>query len=482
MNRSKQFNKFIFLRFLGDLLLVPMIMVLAYSLKFKVGWVLQNIFAVNYGAIYSQAQIELYLTGFGYSMIIWLVTFYYTGLYSIYSGVLSEVDEIIDIIKAVTFASVLVMAVTFIFPFMPGSRYVVLYAWFLGSACLSLQRVGLNFIEMGLLKKGIGAKKALIIGGDHFGQDVVEKMILFPFLRLAYVGHLDDKKPDNIHFHLRKKFKLLGEPKSYQHFFSKLKVEVVFITKDISKEPFYNNLILYCEKHNIELNRLSDFASFMAGTLAVKDFDGLPFISHKSLPNYSLELLFKRLFDLVLGIFFLILLMPVLILVGLWIKAVSPEGKALYAQERVGKEGIPFNMLKFRTMVPDAEKDGPQFVDEKNETRYIKGGCFFRKTSIDEWPQLINVIKGEMSLIGPRPERDIFVKQFQKTIPFYELRHKVKGGITGWAQVNGRSVLTRRPEHKVRYDLYYIKNWSFILDIKILIKTFFVILKREEAY
>ncbi len=133
-------------------------------------------------------------------------------------------------------------------------------------------------------------------------------------------------------------------------------------------------------------------------------------------------------------------------------------------------------------MIHNAENFGPMMVNEAGDSRYIFGGRFLRKYSLDELPQFINVWLGDMSIVGPRPERPFFVEQFKEKYPFYGLRHKVKAGITGWAQINGRSTLTRRPDHKARYDLYYIKNWSFLLDIKIILRTFFVVLKGEEAY
>jgi lipopolysaccharide/colanic/teichoic acid biosynthesis glycosyltransferase len=140
-------------------------------------------------------------------------------------------------------------------------------------------------------------------------------------------------------------------------------------------------------------------------------------------------------------------------------------------------------MVKFRSMVIDAEdKTGPVIVDEKNETRYTSIGKWLRKWSLDELPQLWNVLIGDMSIVGPRPERPYFVDKYNHSVPYYNYRHKVKGGITGWAQINGRSVLTRQPEQKIKYDLYYIKAGSLLLDFKILLKTIFVVLYREEAY
>ena len=157
-------------------------------------------------------------------------------------------------------------------------------------------------------------------------------------------------------------------------------------------------------------------------------------------------------------------------------------GPVLFSQDRVGQDGKVFTLLKFRTMIPNAEAlTGPVFVDEEGDSRCIPGGKFIRRFSIDEFPQLWNVLKGDMSMVGPRPERAFFVETYIKTIPDFNYRHLLKPGITGWAQVNGRSVLTRRPEHKIKYDLYYIKNWTLLLDIKILFKTVFFVLLGIEA-
>ena len=140
-------------------------------------------------------------------------------------------------------------------------------------------------------------------------------------------------------------------------------------------------------------------------------------------------------------------------------------------------------MIKFRSMIPNAEAStGPVMVDESGDARYIKGGQFIRQFSLDELPQFWNVLCGQMSLVGPRPERPHFVDQFSKIVPYFNERHVVPVGMSGWAQINGRSVLTRRPEHKIKYDIYYINHWSVLFDIKILIKTLFVVFSREESY
>jgi exopolysaccharide biosynthesis polyprenyl glycosylphosphotransferase len=249
------------------------------------------------------------------------------------------------------------------------------------------------------------------------------------------------------------------------------------------ESSFFDELVLFCENNKIELNVLSDLASFLSGTTTVENFDGVPFVVHKQLTQSTCALILKRFFDICLSGLGLVFLSPLFLIVSIVIKCVSPHGPVFYLQERVGLNGKAFKMIKLRTMYPDAEsRTGPVLVDEKGDSRYIRGGGFLRRYSIDELPQLFNVIKGEMSLVGPRPERPFFVEKYTKTNPNFLLRHQIRGGLTGWAQINGRSVLTRRPEHKLKYDLYYIKRWSLVLDIKIMIKTVSVVLRKEESY
>ena len=175
------------------------------------------------------------------------------------------------------------------------------------------------------------------------------------------------------------------------------------------------------------------------------------------------------------------MLSPLLLSISIYIRILD-GGPSIIKQNRVGLHGKQFQMYKFRTMVMNAEeKTGPIWVNEK-DSRYIYGGKWLRRTSLDELPQLINILKNEMAIIGPRPERPFFVEKISKTVPHFQQRHKIKGGITGWAQIHGRAFLTNKPQEKCRYDLYYIANRSILLDIKILLKTVIVVIKGEQAY
>jgi exopolysaccharide biosynthesis polyprenyl glycosylphosphotransferase len=182
----------------------------------------------------------------------------------------------------------------------------------------------------------------------------------------------------------------------------------------------------------------------------------------------GINALAKRAFDLILSALFLALLAPVMLFVALLVKLGSP-GPVLYRQERVGLDGKPFRMLKFRTMGDQAEEGGPRFA-EPEDPRVTRLGSLLRRTSIDELPQLLNVLAGDMSLVGPRPERPIFIAKFRRHIPRYQLRHMVKAGMTGWAQIHGLRGQTSI-EKRVEYDLYYIEHWSLLLDLRILART-----------
>ena len=196
-------------------------------------------------------------------------------------------------------------------------------------------------------------------------------------------------------------------------------------------------------------------------------------------PYNKIEYFIKRIIDFSVSIPLLIFTSPIMAYAAYKIKKESPEGPIIFKQKRVGKGGKEFVCYKFRSMIPDAEKEKPQFAS-KNDPRIFKWGAFMRKTRIDELPQLINVLKGEMHLVGPRPERKYWIYIFEKEIPYYNQRHLVAPGITGWAQVNypyGENALDAK--QKLMYDLFYIKNWSIWLEIKTLFKTFQVVLEKR---
>jgi len=200
----------------------------------------------------------------------------------------------------------------------------------------------------------------------------------------------------------------------------------------------------------------------------LEEFGGLPIVSLQGGPLEGWNLVAKRVFDILFSAAALILVSPILLVVALLVKLTS-KGPVLYKQERMGMDGAVFPILKFRTMRTDAESSGARMATAGDDRR-TPVGAFLRRTSLDELPQLFNVLRGDMSLVGPRPERPVFIEEFKRQIPKYHLRHKVKAGITGWAQINGLRGQTSIAK-RIEYDLYYIENWSLLLDLKILVRT-----------
>ena len=211
---------------------------------------------------------------------------------------------------------------------------------------------------------------------------------------------------------------------------------------------------------------------------SVEDFDGTPVVLVTETPEQGWNFVLKRAFDLAASAILLILLAPLFLAIAIWVKLDSP-GPVFYAQERMGANGRRFRMLKFRTMRTDAEAAGPQW-SRADDPRRTRGGSILRRLSLDELPQLVNVLVGHMSLVGPRPEQPVFVDRFRASIPRYMLRHHVKSGITGWAQVNGLRGDTPL-ERRIEFDLYYIENWSMSFDMKILALTVFRIFRDPSA-
>ncbi len=475
-------KRFYVAKVIVDVLAIFTALISAYVVKFKIPQLSLYLLNFQFGRIQHHAQIEPYLDS------LWLITgisFLYLLLFNSYRphvGILPEIDQLVQLIKIMTYVIISIVLIQFFTPIIPGSRMVVVYFWFFSVTLLWVGRLIILKFETYFYKKGIGARKSLIIGSSMLSQDVAERMMLYPAMGYYYVGTIDDSPPESVHFHLKDRFRLLGYVDQYQAICDKEDIDAVFLIKRDIERVKYRELTQYCIQHNIQLNVLSE-PILDTPFINVGVFDGISMISTMNHKRRWLERFIKRLFDILVSLFGLIVLSPVFIGISIWIKIFSPGGAIFFSQTRVGQFSREFNMVKFRSMIPDAEKlTGPVMVDDSGDSRYIRGGKFLRQFSLDELPQLWNVFVGDMSIVGPRPERPHFVSEFSQFVPYFNERHAVPVGITGWAQINGRSVLTHRPEHKVKYDIYYINNWSFLFDIKICLKTIFIVFSREESY
>lgn len=240
-------------------------------------------------------------------------------------------------------------------------------------------------------------------------------------------------------------------------------------------------IVTSCARQHVNIHIVPDIFELMARPVETSEVTGLPLMRIRDVALRGWALMFKRAMDVAVSWTALVLLSPIMLVTALVIKATSPHGPVLFVQERVGLDGHPFQMIKFRSMRPDAEATTGPVWAVPNDPRRTPLGSFMRRFSVDELPQLVNVLLGEMSLVGPRPERPEFVAQFARLVPHYQERHTEKAGLTGWAQVNGQRGQTSI-EERTKYDLFYVENWSLAFDLKILLKTAAAIVGDRTAY
>jgi Undecaprenyl-phosphate glucose phosphotransferase len=313
-------------------------------------------------------------------------------------------------------------------------------------------------------RRGIGLRRVLIVGAGDLAQELVARIKRHPELGLTLVGFLSDDRAD-IGTELDE-LTVLGATDDVAEMIEKNKVDQVFVALPLSASSRLERVVNDVSDEMVDVKVVPDLIQYVTLRAGVEEFEGLPLISLKDTPIAGWSAVAKRIFDIVFTLAIFPLILPVMALLTILVKVTSP-GPVFYRQERMGLDGKTFDILKFRSMRSDAEvKTGAVWAVE-GDSRRTGLGTFMRKTSLDELPQFFNVLAGQMSVVGPRPERPVFIEDFRKKIPKYMLRHKVKAGITGWAQVNGwrgNTDLTKR----IECDLYYIQNWSLSLDLRII--------------
>jgi exopolysaccharide biosynthesis polyprenyl glycosylphosphotransferase len=314
--------------------------------------------------------------------------------------------------------------------------------------------------------KGVGDDRVLLIGAGEIGQMLLHKILQQPKLGYQIVGVIEAGKQQRSA--LPGQVPVLGALADVPWVIDRYGVDEVIIGLPESSNQELVNIISLCEREKVGIRVFPDVFQFMASEVTIGDLGGLPLLTIRDVALQGWKLTVKRIMDMILSAIGLVFLSPFMLLAALLVKLDSP-GPVFYTQERMGLDAIPFKIIKFRTMRIDAEEEGPGWTTP-NDPRKTKLGVFLRRFNIDELPQLINVLVGDMSLVGPRPERPVYVEQFRQIIPRYMDRHREKAGLTGWAQVNGLRGDTSIGE-RTKYDLWYIENWSIALDLKIIIRT-----------
>jgi Undecaprenyl-phosphate glucose phosphotransferase len=390
----------------------------------------------------------------------------------------SKLGQALEAFKLTSVSVLMLMAITFFMRELTFSRIMVVYFWAIATIMLFLshQLVGLLIKEMH--SRGVNLKKVLVVGAEELGQKVVERLGKNPEIGFSVVGYLSDS-PENV----GKTFKghtVLGVYQEVVRVIRENEVNQLFIALPYKAHDRLEEILTSLGEETVDIKLVPDLLRYMDLHSGVEELDGIPLINLFESPLYGWNIVLKRCSDIVLSGFALIAAFPFMVLIALALKLES-RGPLFYRQERMGLDRNVFWMYKFRSMTTEAENQtGPVWAKE-NDDRRTRVGTILRETSLDELPQLFNVFRGQMSLVGPRPERPVFVEEFKKSIPFYMLRLKMKAGLTGWAQVNGWRGNTSL-EKRIECDLYYIKNWSILFDLKILAMTLWKGLINRHAY
>lgn len=334
-----------------------------------------------------------------------------------------------------------------------------------------------RIVLMRLRERGYNLRNVIIIGTGKTAEritDVIQGHKIYGYNIVGYIKSIS--KSDT-----RSDFKIIGNLKDIEKILLEYKPDLLIYAKEFADSENLREIIDICDHENIELKIIPEFIEFIAAKGRVEGMDGVPIISIRDIPmRMGYNRFIKRSFDFVFALFFIILFSPVYLIISILIKLTS-EGDIFIRQERVGLDNKSFFMLKFRTMYTQAKTDSDTIWTTKNDPRVTPIGGILRKLSIDETPQFFNVLAGNMSVAGPRPERPFFVEKFKNEHRQYMRRHAVKAGITGWAQVNGLRGDTSI-EKRIEADIYYIENWSIFFDLKIILLTPFTGLINKNAY
>jgi exopolysaccharide biosynthesis polyprenyl glycosylphosphotransferase len=422
-------------------------------------------------------------------LVVWPVVFYFHGLYQVRRG-RSRVDELLTLVVAVLLAAVL-LSVFFTWYRPPGAmRPDGSFEYFTYSRLFLALFAGLDlvFVATGRLAlrsylrwrrlHGGNLQRILIVGAGVNGREIGAKLLAHREFGLEVVGYLDDdsnkqgKSFDGV--------SVLGTTRQIEEVLEERRIDQVYVALPLEAHRRMMRVLQVVGKECVEVKLVPDILQYATLNATIEDVDGTPVINLSQTPMQGWHSMVKRLMDLALAGAALLVLLPLLPLVAalIWFE---DRGPVFYRQERMGLDGRPFMILKFRSMRVNAEATTGPVWATRDDPRRTRIGDFLRRWSLDELPQIWNVLRGDMSLIGPRPERPAFVREFKHKIPQYMLRHRVKAGITGWAQVHGWRGNTSIKK-RLQYDLYYIENWSLLLDLKILWMTLRSGLRHHNAY
>ena len=465
--QSRLFQRILFA---VDLALIVIGWILAWFIRFEVlSWI---------GFIPPPEWLPLsrYLSFLPWVLIVSMGVFWFSGLYT--PDRLQRMTHLtLSVAKAVVIGLIVVTASLSFYRELYFSRLHMMLFGAITPMLMVLARIAMYMLLRRARKQGMYLRRVLILGAGNAGRKLEEALRQYPWIGFEIAGFLDDHKKDEEDVlggisevvAVVDRFQKEGRPINY-----------VYIALPLTILHRIQPLVNELSTRLAHICLVPDLFHFDIVNSRVTSVEGLPIIHLIDEAPLEFARITKRIVDVAFASAILVLLSPLLLLLAVGVKLSSP-GPVFYKQNRMGLNGRTFDMLKFRSMPVDAEAATGAIWAQPGEKRATRLGALMRRTSLDELPQFINVLKGDMSVVGPRPERPVFIEQFRERVPRYMLRHKVKAGITGWAQVNGWRGDTSI-EKRIEYDLYYIRNWSLRLDIKIMIMTLWSGFVNKNAY
>jgi Undecaprenyl-phosphate glucose phosphotransferase len=406
-------------------------------------------------------------------VVVWGVAFRWFDLYRP-RRLGSYLSEWGDVAKASTLGVLVLIAIMqFAFRDTEYSRVVIVYFWALSIVAVSLWRATFREVLRFARRQGANLRRAVVVGGGAPAVEILAALRRRPDIGVRVLG-LVGEKPDDA------AGSWLGGFEDVRAVLDREQVDLVLIALPQGEHARLAAVLTDIGDDPVAIHLVPDVYGLVSMRGGIEEFEGIPIIHLRESPLYGWNRILKRAMDLVVGGLALVFVAPLLVVIALVVRWTS-SGPVLLRQERMGLDGRAFAMLKFRTMRADAEAESGPVWARAEDDRRTGVGAFLRRFSLDELPQLLNVLKGDMSLVGPRPERPVFVEAFRRRIPGYMLRHKVKAGMTGWAQINGWRGNTSL-EKRIECDLYYIERWSLAFDVKILVQTLWRGFVSKNAY
>jgi Undecaprenyl-phosphate glucose phosphotransferase len=448
---------------IGDSVIAALSVLVGYWLRF--GYASQTL------------PIMPYLTAIPVVVVLYLVALALNRQYRSWRG-LTLADQLLSLYSGILLAAILMFAAIEAANLSQSySRLSIVPAVLFSAVFMTTERYLLRQYETRLRRRGIGTERVLMVGTGSGSELLIRRMTMFPQYGYHVVGVATDDVPTSDSF---LGLPVVGRVDDLPALARKLEVDQVFLALPSAQRDRLLHLIKLCEDQKLEFKIVPDLLEVMSTRVAANAIDGLPVVGirHSRLTGGGAAL--KRAIDVVVSAGFLVVFSPVMLIVAILIKVAMP-GPILFRQERIGKDRRPFVIYKFRSMIPDAEARTGPVVAKPGDERVTWLGRFLRRSSLDELPQLYNVLRGDMSLVGPRPQPTYFDERYGGEVPRYLERQQARPGLTGWAEVNdlrGAAPIVDR----TLYDVYYIENWSLSLDLKIVLLTGLRLFSQRNAY